>query len=218
MSRGRNEEALQVLARVHANGDQLDEYVLAEYAEIKEKLEWEQKVKKPSYFALLFSKKYARRTYIGMGAQFWQQAVGINSILYYAPFLFEQAGVGSTEASLLSNVIEGRNSSSFLKTVDFFRILTGFRCHSQRRHLAKHVLLRHLGSAKTYDSRRHRYGHLNASYRRDSQDGGKPCIFAYGAQDQFQLLREPARWEGSHCFSLSLRGELCNFMGHRCLG
>ena len=113
MSRGRNEEALQVLARVHANGDPLDEYVLAEYAEIKEKLEWEQKVKKPSYFALLFSKKYARRTYIGMGVQFWQQAVGINSILYYAPFLFEQAGVGSTEASLLSNVIEGRDSSQF---------------------------------------------------------------------------------------------------------
>ncbi|KAI9819640.1 MAG: hypothetical protein M1827_007090 [Pycnora praestabilis] len=107
MSQGRNAEALRVLADVHANGDESDEYVLAEYAEIKEKFEWEQQVTKPSYFALLFSKKYARRTYIGVGAQFWQQAVGINSILYYAPFLFQQAGVGSTEASLLSNVIEG---------------------------------------------------------------------------------------------------------------
>lgn len=107
LSRGRNTEALQVLARVHANGDREDEYVRAEYAEIKEKFEWEQTVKKPSYFDLLFSKKYARRTYIGIGTQFWQQAVGINSILYYAPFLFQQAGVGSSEASLLANVIDG---------------------------------------------------------------------------------------------------------------
>ena len=106
-SKGRDEEALKTLARIHSNGDDKDEYVLTEYAEIKEKLELEREMKKPSYFALLFSPKYARRTYIGLGAQFWQQAVGINSILYYAPFLFEQAGVGSTDASLLSNVIEG---------------------------------------------------------------------------------------------------------------
>lgn len=105
--KGRNLDALQVLARVHANGDQDDDYVRAEFIEIKQKFEWEQTVKKPSYFDLLFSKKYARRTYIGIGAQFWQQAVGINSILYYAPFLFQQAGVGSSEASLLANVIEG---------------------------------------------------------------------------------------------------------------
>ena len=73
-----------MLARVHANGDQDDEYVRAEYAEIKEKFEWEQTVKKPSYIDLLFSKKYARRTYIGIGAQFWQQAVGINR--YVLPY------------------------------------------------------------------------------------------------------------------------------------
>lgn len=107
LSKDRNDDALQVIARVHADGNREDEYVRTEYAEIKDKIEWEQSVKKPSYFALLFSKKYARRTYIGIGVQFWQQAVGINSILYYAPFLFQQAGVGSSEASLLANVIEG---------------------------------------------------------------------------------------------------------------
>jgi len=64
---------LEVLARVHADGDQADDYVLAEFAEIKEKLNWEREVKKPSYPALLFSPKHARRTWIGIGAQFWQQ-------------------------------------------------------------------------------------------------------------------------------------------------
>lgn len=92
---------------MHADGDITDEYVLMEFAEIQEKVEWEKTVKKPSYLALLFSPKYARRTFIGLGAQFWQQAVGINSILYYAPFLFQQVGVGSQQASLLSNVIDG---------------------------------------------------------------------------------------------------------------
>lgn len=107
IAQGRGAEALHVLAQVHANGDETDDYVLMEHAEIREKVEWERSVKKPSYFALLFSSKYARRTYIGVGAQFWQQAVGINSILYYAPFLFQQAGIGSSEASLLANVIDG---------------------------------------------------------------------------------------------------------------
>ena len=107
VSKGRDQEALQILARVHANGDDTDDYVLEEYAEIKQKFALENSQEKPSYFAILFSKKYSRRTFIGLGAQFWQQAVGINSILYYAPFLFEQAGVGSSSASLLSNVIEG---------------------------------------------------------------------------------------------------------------
>lgn len=69
LSKGRGDDALQVLE----NAD-----VKADYEEIKAKFEWEQTVKKPSYIALLFSRRYARRTYIGMGAQFWQQAVGIN--------------------------------------------------------------------------------------------------------------------------------------------
>lgn len=73
VSKGREAEALQILARVHADGDMSDDYVVTEYAEIKEKLEWEREVKKPSYFALLFSPKHMRRTWIGIGAQFWQQ-------------------------------------------------------------------------------------------------------------------------------------------------
>ncbi|KAK3168194.1 hypothetical protein OEA41_004640 [Lepraria neglecta] len=81
LSKGRNTDALQVLARVHANGDQDDDYVRAEFIDIEEKFECEQTVKKPSYFDLL--------------------------ILYYAPFPFQQAGVGSSEASLLANVIKG---------------------------------------------------------------------------------------------------------------
>uniref|UniRef100_A0A060T5C6 ARAD1B09900p n=1 Tax=Blastobotrys adeninivorans TaxID=409370 RepID=A0A060T5C6_BLAAD len=106
VSHNRNEEAHKVLARVHSDGDLDDPYVLAELEEIVTTIDYEKTIKKPNYFELLFSKEHGRRTWIGLGAQFWQQAVGINSIMYYAPFLFQQAGVGSTEASLLSNVIQ----------------------------------------------------------------------------------------------------------------
>lgn len=60
LSKGENVSSLQGLARVLATRD--DQYVRAEYAEIKERFEWEQTVRKPSYFAWLFSKKYARRS------------------------------------------------------------------------------------------------------------------------------------------------------------
>jgi MFS family permease len=79
IQKSRIEEALQVLARVHSSGDTSDAYVLAEFEEIKATLEYERSLKKPNYFELLFSKAHGRRTFIGLGAQFFQQAVGINS-------------------------------------------------------------------------------------------------------------------------------------------
>lgn len=80
VKKGRERDALRVLARVHADGDENDDYVLSEFAEICEKVRFEQEIKQPSYWELLFSKKYGRRTFIGLGTQFWQQMVGINSI------------------------------------------------------------------------------------------------------------------------------------------
>lgn len=106
VQKGRVEEALKVLARVHSNGDVDDQYVQAEYDEITATLEYEKMLDQPTYWQILFSKKHGRRTWVGVGAQFWQQAVGINSIMYYAPFLFQQVGVSGTSASLLSTVIE----------------------------------------------------------------------------------------------------------------
>lgn len=79
IQKSRVEEALQVLARVHSSGDTSDPYVLAEFEEIKATLEYERSLKKPNYIELLFSKTHGRRTFIGLGAQFFQQAVGINS-------------------------------------------------------------------------------------------------------------------------------------------
>lgn len=107
ITKDRDDEALSVLARVHAKGDVNNSYVLAEFDEIKTTLEIEAQIAKPSYYQVLCKKPHRRRTWIAISSQFIQQACGINACLYYSPMLFQQVGVGSNEASLLSNVIQG---------------------------------------------------------------------------------------------------------------
>ncbi|KAH8817380.1 general substrate transporter [Xylogone sp. PMI_703] len=106
VSKDRHEEALTVLARLHANGNENDSYVLAELSEIRAKLAQEKLYPAPSYFKLLFGEE-RRRMWIGIGVQFWQSMTGINVIMYYAVFLFQQAGISGTAASLLANGLQG---------------------------------------------------------------------------------------------------------------
>jgi sugar porter (SP) family MFS transporter len=44
---------------------------------------------------------------LGVVIQIFQQFTGINSIMYYAPVIFQQAGVGSTSASLIASGVNG---------------------------------------------------------------------------------------------------------------
>lgn len=102
----RMEDATRALAKLHARGNTQDQYVQAEVAEIVSKLQWEKQHPPPTYLQMLFGGE-ARRTWLGIGVQFWQQVTGINVIMYYAVFLFQQAGIGGTQASLLANGIQG---------------------------------------------------------------------------------------------------------------
>ncbi|KAH8812732.1 general substrate transporter [Xylogone sp. PMI_703] len=106
VAQDRHEDALRVLAKVHARGNTEDLYVQAELAEIISKIKFEKEHQDPSYISLLFG-EHARRMWIGIGVQFWQQVTGINVIMYYAVFLFQQAGIQGTQASLLANGIQG---------------------------------------------------------------------------------------------------------------
>ncbi|KAJ5212470.1 uncharacterized protein N7498_004116 [Penicillium cinerascens] len=104
--RDEHEKALKVLARLHANGDVNDPFVLAELTEIEAKIQWERENPPPGYLEMLFGWD-RRRTWLGIGVQFWQQVTGINVIMYYAVFLFQQAGIQKTQGSLLANGIQG---------------------------------------------------------------------------------------------------------------
>jgi hypothetical protein len=62
----RHEEALRVLAKLHARGDTDDLYVQAELKEITAKINFEKRHPDPSYFQLLFGSEW-RRMWIGIG-------------------------------------------------------------------------------------------------------------------------------------------------------
>lgn len=123
VSKNRDQEGIRVLARLHSRGDIESPLVQAEYAEIHSKLEWERQNEAPGYIDMLFGRE-RRRTWLGIGVQFMQQVTGVNVshlrfaailyptdayqvIMYYAVFLFQQAGISGTQSSLLANGIQG---------------------------------------------------------------------------------------------------------------
>lgn len=75
VARDRQEEALKVLAKLHARGDINDLYVKAELAEIVAKISFEKRQKTPSYTSLLFGNEW-RRMWIGIGVVSYIEDVG----------------------------------------------------------------------------------------------------------------------------------------------
>lgn len=102
---GRDDEALQVLARLHGDGDVNNTFVQSEFEEIRVVVSLENSAESPSYFSLLLGKQYRRRTALAMGLQCMQQCSGANIILYYAAKVFAQTGRTGTSAALLANGI-----------------------------------------------------------------------------------------------------------------
>jgi len=79
-SKGRWEEAHNVVANVNAKGDLQNPLVLAEMDEVKEAVQIAQESHNISFLAL-FSKRMWRRTFIGCSAQMWQQLCGMNVLM-----------------------------------------------------------------------------------------------------------------------------------------
>ncbi|RCH85742.1 hypothetical protein CU097_004500 [Rhizopus azygosporus] len=106
ISKGRNEEALAVLAQLHSNNDKTAPHVVAEYEEIIAQVEHERTVSVSSYVELLQG-TVRRRMFLGILIQVFQQFTGINSIMYYAPQIFIQAGISGNTASLIASGVNG---------------------------------------------------------------------------------------------------------------
>lgn len=106
IKRGRNAEALSVLARLHSGGDETAPHVVAEYEEIIAQVEHERAVSVDSYLEL-FKGTLLRRLILGILIQIFQQFTGINSIMYYAPTIFQQAGVPGPSAALIASGVNG---------------------------------------------------------------------------------------------------------------
>ncbi|KAI8378022.1 general substrate transporter [Radiomyces spectabilis] len=106
VSKGRHEEALDVLAKLHAHGNKEDAYVVSEYNDICQQVELERSVAVTSYLDL-FKGTVRRRLVLGILVQVFQQFTGINSIMYYAPTIFKQAGIPENSATLIASGVQG---------------------------------------------------------------------------------------------------------------
>ena len=100
MQRGKDEQARDIMTKAggQAHSDN-------EYRNIKASLASGVNARKATY-GELFTRKMRRVLIIGFALAFFQQASGINAVLYYAPMIFEAAG-GGRDAAFLQAVILG---------------------------------------------------------------------------------------------------------------
>ncbi|KAL8378041.1 hypothetical protein RB595_008641 [Gaeumannomyces hyphopodioides] len=99
---GRNEEALAVLANIHAGGNQADVLVVAEYEEILVTLQAERESARG--WRKFIANGMWKRTMAGMTVQAWQQLAGANVIVYYLTYIAYMAGLRGNVALVTSGV------------------------------------------------------------------------------------------------------------------
>ncbi|OBZ83435.1 High-affinity glucose transporter [Choanephora cucurbitarum] len=100
---GRMDDALKVLADIHGNGDPNHPRVMTEIEEIRASIHFDKEVASHRY-SDLFKPGMFYRVSLGVCLQIWQQLTGMNIIMFYVVFLFQQAGIGSSdEATLVSS-------------------------------------------------------------------------------------------------------------------
>lgn len=101
ISKGRNEEALNILARYHANGDANDATVRFEYLEIKETLRLEFQYQKTSSYLDFFKTKGNRyRLMLLASLGLFSQWSGNGLVSYYATDVYNSIGITNADTQL----------------------------------------------------------------------------------------------------------------------
>ncbi|KAL0081492.1 general substrate transporter [Phycomyces blakesleeanus] len=132
MSVGKEEQALQVLSKLRRLPDHHPK-VIKEWREIKINVTFDKLVEIETYpdyvdagtsgrfkifmmgYVELFRKGMRNRLFIACAIQFFQQFVGINALIYYAPKIFQSVGLTGSSVSLLATGVVG--VINFLMTI-----------------------------------------------------------------------------------------------------
>ncbi|CEN60235.1 hypothetical protein ASPCAL02676 [Aspergillus calidoustus] len=105
---GQEAKGLNVLAQLHANGNESDPWVLAEFEQIKHSLGAEHEVQAKSYLDLFRSMSSFRRLLIAVALQASGQMTGVSAIQYYSVTIYGQIGISPADAlkyQIINNVI-----------------------------------------------------------------------------------------------------------------
>lgn len=100
MQKGREDEAREVLNKLRAGDERAD--VDGEIEDIKEAAESEQS----SHLSELFRSRLRPLLWVGLGLAVFQQFVGINTVIYYAPTILSDTGL-TKSASITQTVFVG---------------------------------------------------------------------------------------------------------------
>lgn len=105
MIKGREDEALHVLAKLHARGDTNDPLVLGEFHDMKDKVLTEAAVKS-GWGQIFGNKENMRKVMLGVILQFSVQMTGVSFLQYYGPTVYAKVGY-SVETTLLLGSLSG---------------------------------------------------------------------------------------------------------------
>jgi hypothetical protein len=105
VSKGRDEEALRILAKLHADGNENDELVQMEYREIRIAIMQEKEVAKRSYAELWATPGNRMRTFITFTIGFFSQWSGNGIVSYYLAKVLDSVGVTNAKTQNLINGI-----------------------------------------------------------------------------------------------------------------
>ncbi|KAJ5590361.1 hypothetical protein N7450_004333 [Penicillium hetheringtonii] len=97
------EEAVEVLARLHAQGNTLDPIVVAQTNEIREKIESEKKYASTSWMEL-FTTRNIVRVHCGIFTHIWSQLSGTNALMYYIVYIFQMAGLTGNNTLISASI------------------------------------------------------------------------------------------------------------------
>ncbi|CAO3631168.1 unnamed protein product [Cunninghamella echinulata] len=110
MYKNMDKKALETLAKIRGDGTCHHPDVFMEYISIKQNITFERRFKNNGNYKRLFIKgpeNNRKRLMIGLLVQCFQQLVGINIILMFAPQIMSAAGLGSAYSTLFANSISG---------------------------------------------------------------------------------------------------------------
>lgn len=88
---------MQTLAKLHANGNMNDPFVLAEYEQIQQSITYEHEHEAKSYLELLKSAPAFRRLFLCVALQASVQMTGVSAIQYYSVTIYGQIGISGDD-------------------------------------------------------------------------------------------------------------------------